>query len=60
MDEIYTPGHLYPAKSLKLGSSLCAVAAEIPEDVIRAKQNDTPVPQTRFNYYTEPPSQIML
>ena len=43
-EEIYTPTHLYPAKSLQLNSSLCALATEIPDDILRAKQNDTPVP----------------
>jgi len=36
-EEIYTPTHLYPTKSLQLNSSLCALATEIPDDILRAK-----------------------
>lgn len=57
-EEIYTPAHLYPTKPLN--SSLCALAAEIPDDILRAKESDTAVPPTRFNYYTNPPTQIEL
>jgi hypothetical protein len=39
---------------------LCALAAEIPDDILRAKQNNTPVPPSRLNLYTEEPSQIIL
>ena len=58
----YAPPHLYPQQGIVKYSmaSLGQVAAEIPEDVLRAKYNYVRVPQPRFNQYTSQPTPIAL
>lgn len=53
---LFTPDPLQPNRPLLLNSSL--QGNDLPDDILRAKQNDTPVPPSKLNIYTAQPSRV--